>query len=777
MIRNAVTVLLLVIALMAAEMAAARQADVAWQDAETLRVESAQIQRRLFRAQDQTVRREVEERLARIERLWAGPLSVGYGQAAPEEAVRIQEAVTALARAVSRWDPTAAAAARARIWTGLIGGAYRAALASLAAGDLVRAQAWLNIREYARSAQDTAAGIAMAEALAGRLDATEAARIVEAELLGIYASELRRAIAEARSHLADGFDVLRAATLARAAGLCRILAANMVERLGAGPAAGIAGLVARIDGAAAQGGADLDALLDWLQAALSTYAPTSLRPEEIERRSRLLARFLGLIPVEYGKGVRDGVVTIPFEYFEATLFRDRAEMLSGELAHDLAARAPQAFERLTEILGELKTIIAAKGDEETVAALAQEAAGLVVAAYGSSAVANGPMAAMEVLPELFDEILVAVAASDWEEAEMKRLEAYSFFDPDIEQRLMPRAPALALRMESGFWEGTVDEPGLGRVIATRAAEENVRAAVARLKSAAAEAKAVLDTRLSPAGAFLQSLAILLREGLEAVLVLSGMVGALKASGIAARGRQGWARPMAGGVAAALAGSLALWFAVGKLFAMTTIQRELLEGITALAAAAVLIYVTHWIFRKAYVGDWISGIRRRTQATAGGTSGPEDGRIGWTTLFALAFLVVFREGFETVLFYEALLIDASTSGVLAGLLAGSLLTAAAAYAVLGLEAKLPVAAFFRVTGTLLAVLCVMLVGSGIRGLQTAAIVPATPVAWFPDVPALQLYLGLYPVAETLAAQAAIAAILLLSLAWLKLRRGREISRRV
>jgi high-affinity iron transporter len=332
-------------------------------------------------------------------------------------------------------------------------------------------------------------------------------------------------------------------------------------------------------------------------------------------------------------------------------------------------------------------------------------------------------------------------------------------------------------MESGFWEGTVDEPGLGRVIATRAAEENVRAAVARLKSAAAEAKAVLDTRLSPAGAFLQSLAILLREGLEAVLVLSGMVGALKASGIAARGRQGWARPMAGGVAAALAGSLALWFAVGKLFAMTTIQRELLEGITALAAAAVLIYVTHWIFRKAYVGDWISGIRRRTQATAGGTSGPEDGRIGWTTLFALAFLVVFREGFETVLFYEALLIDASTSGVLAGLLAGSLLTAAAAYAVLGLEAKLPVAAFFRVTGTLLAVLCVMLVGSGIRGLQTAAVVPATPVAWFPDVPALQLYLGLYPVAETLAAQAAIAAILLLSLAWLKLRRGREISRRV
>lgn len=775
MIRNAVTMLLLAIALMAAGTAAAQRADVAWRDAEALRVEIAQIQRRLFRAQDQTVRREVEERLTRIERLWAGPLSAGYGQAAPEEAARIQEAVTALARAVSRWDPREAAVARSRIWTGLIGGAYRAALASFAAGDLARAQAWLNIREYARTARDTAASIAMAEALADRLDAAEAARIVEAELLGIYASEMRRAVTEAKSHLADGFDVQRSAALARAEGLHRILADNMVERLGATPAAGIAALMARVDGPSAPGGDELDALLERLQAALATYAPTSLRPEEIERRSRLLTRFLGLIPVEYGKGVRDGVVTIPFEYFEATLFRDRAEMLSGELAHDLAARAPQALERLTAILGELKAIITAKGDEAAVETLAQEAAGLVAAAYGSAAGAAGPMAAMEMLPDLFDEILLAAGAGDWEEAEMKRLEAYSFFDPDIEQRLMPRAPALALRMESEFWEGSAAAPGLGRVIAMRAADGSLHAAVGRLKAATAEAKTILDTRVSAVGAFVQSLALLLREGLEAILVLSCMVGALRANGAAAGGRQGWAWPMAGGVAAALAGSLALWFAVGKLFAMTTIQRELFEGITALAAAAVLVYVTHWIFRKAYVGDWIAGIRRRTQAAAGSAGGSGGGLIGWTTLFALAFLVVFREGFETVLFYEALLVDAPASGVLAGLLAGSLLTAAVAYAVLGLEAKLPMAAFFRVTGTLLAVLCVMLVGSGIRGLQTAAIVPATPVAWFPDIPSLQLYLGLYPVAETLAAQAAITAMLLLSLAWLKLRRGGGTSR--
>jgi high-affinity iron transporter len=760
--------MLLAIVFMTGGAAAAQRAEVAWQDAEALRVESAQIQRRLFRAQDQTLRADVEARLTRVEQLWAGRLSAAYGQAAPADAVAIQEAVTSLARAVSRWDPREAAVARSRIWTGLIGGAYRATLASFAAGDLARAQAWLNIREYARTARDTAASIAMAEALAGRLDSGEAARIVEAELLGVYASEMRRAIAEAKSHLSDGFDVQRSAAVARAAGLHRILAGNIAARLGAAPAAETAALVARVDGPTATGGAELETILEQLQVALATYAPTSLRPEEIERRSRLLARFLGLIPVEYGKGVRGGVVAIPFEYFEATLFRDRAEMLAGELAHDLAARAPQALERLTAILGELKAIIGSKGDEAAVEALAQEAVGLVTAAYGSAAGATGSAAALEMLPDLFDEILVAAGAGDWEEAEMKRLEAYSLFDPDIEQRLMPRAPALALRMESDFWEGSAAAPGLGRAITMRNEDNSLRAAVARLKAATAEAKSILDVRVSAVGAFVQSLAILLREGLEAVLVLSCMVGALKANGAAAGGQRGWAWPMAGGVAAALAGSLALWFAVGKLFAMTTIQRELLEGITALAAAAVLVYVTHWIFRKAYVGDWISGIRRRTQAAAGSAGGSGGGLIGWTTLFALAFLVVFREGFETVLFYEALLVDAPASGVLAGLLAGSVLTAAVAFAILGLEAKLPMAAFFRVTGALLALLCITLVGSGIRGLQTAALVPATPVAWFPDFPALQLYLGLYPVAETLAVQAVIAALLLLSLAWPVLR---------
>jgi high-affinity iron transporter len=433
-------------------------------------------------------------------------------------------------------------------------------------------------------------------------------------------------------------------------------------------------------------------------------------------------------------------------------------MLFGDLGYDLAARAPQSFDRFSAILKEMQALIADKGDGARVESLAREAGALVAAAYGADLSQGGYAAALSLLPDVLDEMRLAAEAGDWEEAELKRLEAYALFDPDIEQRLMPRAPALALRMEGGFWEGSVDEPGLGRIVATRGPADALKSAVIRMKAATGEAGRILDTKLSAMGAFLQSLAILMREGLEAVLVLACMIGALKASGLPARGLAGWGLPVTGGVLAALAGSLALWLAVGRLFTLGTLQRELLEGLSALVAAAVLIYVTHWMFRKSYVGDWIAEIRRK--ATAATRHG--DGSLSRFTLFALSFLVVFREGFETVLFYEALLIDAPALPVLGGLAVGGALALAMGYAMLGLQAKLPISAFFRLTGALLAVLCVMLVGSGMRGLQTAALVSATPVAWFPDRPWLQIYFGLYPVAEALAAQALVAGFLAVSL---------------
>lgn len=769
MIAHAVRTLLFTLAVLFSTLGAAAGVDVPWQDAEALRGESAQIQRRLFRAPDAALREDVAARLEEVRRLWSTRLRPAYEEAAPSRMRPLDEAVDAFAGAAGRWDPAAAASARARIWTGLVDGAFRAALARLDEGKTQEAAGWLNIREYARTSRDTAASIAMREVLAGRMAPGDARSVIETELLGVYAGELRKAVAEARGHLAAGYGVQLAGALARAGGLHALLSESLAARLGTQEANRIAEAFARLDGPDRPQGAGLDALLVRIETLLATYAPASLSPEERDRRVRLLARFVALVPVEYGKGVRDGEIAIPFEYFEAGLFRDRAQMLFGDLGYDLAARAPQSFDRLAAILKDMQALIAQKGDGAQVDRLAEEAGTLLAETYGADLSKGGDGAALSLLPDILDEILLAGGAGDWQEAELKRLEAYALFDPDVEQRLMPRAPALALKMEADFWEGSAESPGLGRIVAARGPEEALKLAVTRMKAATQEAARILDVRLSGLGAFLQSLAILLREGLEAVLVLACMIGALKASGVPARGPGGWRWPVAGGVTAALAGSFALWFAVGRLFALSTLQRELLEGLSALAAAAVLLYVTHWIFRKSYVGDWIAQIRRKAAAAATGRKAGSGGYPGWLTLFSLSFLVVFREGFETVLFYEALLIDAPAAPVLAGLAVGGVFAVAIGYLMLGLEAKLPVAAFFRLTGGLLAVLCVMLVGSGIRGLQTAALVSATPVAWFPDRPWLQIYFGLYPVYEALLAQAVVAGLLAVSLLGFVLRR--------
>lgn len=766
-IRRCSGIVIMLLALVAS-FAQPAAAEVPWQDAEALRSESASIQRLLFRAPDENVQRDMSARIDRVQHLWKDRLNDAYRLGAPDAVAPVGDAIDDFATALAEWNAGEAAAARARIWTALLDGAFKATLTALDEGRSNDAAQWLNIREYARTSRDTAGSIAMREVLDQRLASVRAREVIRAELLGVYAGELRRSIAEARSHLASGYQVQFSYALARARGLHDLLSENIVARIGRPQADAIKTALAEAESLALTA---VDPVLAKLETSLATYSPTSLSPEDRERRVRLLSRFVGLVPVEYEKGVRDGQVTIPFEYFEAGLFRDRAEMLFGDLGSDLAARSPQSFERLASILAEMKMIIASKGDEERVWSLAEEAKQAISDVYDVST-EGGYKLSLSMLPDLFDEILLVAQAGDWEEAELKRLEAYALFDPDIEQRLMPRAPALALKMEAGFWEGSAFEPGFGRLIADKGPEEGLTQVAAQMKASTAQAGQVLDSRLSSIGAFLQSLAILMREGLEAVLVLACMIGALKASGTPAGGMQGWRLPVSSGVVTAVVASFALWLAVGQLFAMSTLQREFLEGATALIAAGVLVYVTHWMFRKAHVGDWVAEIGRRTSAVT--RSGQITNMFGGLTVFGLAFLVVFREGFETVLFYEALLADAPAMPVLGGLVLGAVLAMTSAYLILGLEKRLPVTAFFRVTGGLLVLMSITLVGSGIRGLQTAALMPATPVPWFPDHAWLQLYLGLYPVSEALLSQAIVAGGLLLSAGWLLRRRAKPVS---
>lgn len=248
-----------------------------------------------------------------------------------------------------------------------------------------------------------------------------------------------------------------------------------------------------------------------------------------------------------------------------------------------------------------------------------------------------------------------------------------------------------------------------------------------------------EDALSPWAAFLASFVILLREGLEAVLVVTALAAFLRRSG------QAHALPYvhAGWLAALALGALT-WFVATRFMEASGASREITEGVTALVAAAMRLYVGFWLHDKSHAQAWQRYLMGRARAIGSGAA--------WGLAFT-AFLAVYREVFETVLFYQALWSQAPgrDAAILGGLGAALAALAAVTWAMLRLSLRLPLGLFFGASGILLAVLAVVLAGNGVAALQEAGVVPVTPVPFF-DV----RWLGIHANAQSLAAQALLAA---------------------
>ncbi len=171
-----------------------------------------------------------------------------------------------------------------------------------------------------------------------------------------------------------------------------------------------------------------------------------------------------------------------------------------------------------------------------------------------------------------------------------------------------------------------------------AAAETQVAALNDLLQTAAER--LHTTEISPAALALSALIILLREGLEAILVLAAVIAFLVKTGR----RDALPYIHAGWIAALVLGALT-WLTASYLLEITGADREITEGVTALLAATVLLYVGFWLHGKLYAQRWQRFIKARV-------GGALSGRTLWA-LPLVSFLAVYREVFETVLFYQAL----------------------------------------------------------------------------------------------------------------------------
>ena len=273
---------------------------------------------------------------------------------------------------------------------------------------------------------------------------------------------------------------------------------------------------------------------------------------------------------------------------------------------------------------------------------------------------------------LVDDAVAAAQAGDRERAYDLARTAYLDHFELAEVPLRLRDPNLVLDLEFSFAE-------LRNGIRDGAPLSEIRSSAAEIRSGLVDVDRTLaDTGFAaPLLAFLFSFTILFREGVEVVLLLAILLGALSA------GRaSGYRKPLAGGVIAALLATAVTWVLATAVLEIAPVQRELLEGVTAVAAVAVLFVVSFWLVSRLDHKHWLEFMRARVAAAISA---------GSAVAFAgLGFTAVYREGFETVLFYQALAIFAEGLGIYValGVVAAAAALGVVAYAVLKLGRRIP-----------------------------------------------------------------------------------------
>ena len=284
------------------------------------------------------------------------------------------------------------------------------------------------------------------------------------------------------------------------------------------------------------------------------------------------------------------------------------------------------------------------------------------------------------------------------------------------------------------------------------AEAEKAAAAAEAGTETAEEKTESTRQSDPRWlTFLAAFGIIVREGLEAILIIAAIIAYLVKSGNKSILKNVYIGAVLGIAASFVAAGLLsylkkVWVGAGQ-------SQEVIEGITALIAVCVLFYVSNWMISKSEAASWSRYIDGKVQSSVAEGSG-----------FALAFtafLSVFREGAEVVLFYQPMLTEGNAGMVWACFGAGCVLLVFVYLAITKLSIRLPIKVFFTATSILMAVMCVSFLGSGIKELAEGNVFDLVlRVPGIPENDFIQIF-GIYPYLETLVPQLILAIVLLIT----------------
>lgn len=404
--------------------------------------------------------------------------------------------------------------------------------------------------------------------------------------------------------------------------------------------------------------------------------------------------------------------------------------------------------RFSDIAGMIKSGSDAASVEAGMAALVEELRrdlpGLP-SVDGAAATRIAPQAAdrdwTETTAVLFRKLDEAVALS--EKGESKDAVAAvqdAYFDvfegSGMEARIGARDAGFKAALESHF-------TSIAGMMKSGVPAGRLRGAVAAMKADFGKAAAMLGGgKDSPPALFFYALAIILREGVEAILVVTMITAYLIKTG-----HQDKLKVIYNGCVSAIALSVATAILVKRMVKTSAASQETLEGATMLLASAVLFSVSYWLLSKIEARKWAAYINDKI----GGSLSSRSLKALW---FA-AFLAVYREGAETVLFYQALASDSAASGVTAvagGFAAGCALLVGVYLAMRYGAVKLPLKPFFLFTGALLFYMSFVFSGKGMMELVSGRLFEPAFIPWMPTIP----FMGVYPYAQTLIPQLVITA---------------------
>ncbi len=329
---------------------------------------------------------------------------------------------------------------------------------------------------------------------------------------------------------------------------------------------------------------------------------------------------------------------------------------------------------------------------------------------------------------------------------------------NIELPLRPIDPDFTLEMEIRFAE-------LRNLIQAGAPYGEVLAKAAEIKNGLDESERLVEGTgiIAPTIAFSTSFSIIFREGLESALIIGAILTYLEASR-----NERFKKHVYYGIVLALAGTAATWFAAEYIIDISGAQRELIEAIAGVSAVAVLFWVSFWILNKVETKKWIEFVKAKVwKATTTGS----------VMVFAmLSFFTVYREGFETVLFYQAMLSFARYMEwyVAAGFVAGLAVIVAATFIVRRLGRRLPLRVLFAVTMGIGAYMSIAFMGNAVREFQEVGYIPTTHMIG--TIPRLDINLatmtGIHPTLESVVAQTLLLAVYLAGSTYVLILRPRR-----